>query len=465
MLEYTSHNFGIKEKIIVRKENIKWLMDTHPEFQNSFKERFGYFPEEVLLKMKGNVLSKKSLTQSILSLNISDSELVRKKLEGPNECPIKISQNNSPLLSMKGNFEKSTDRKPLRVIINGPTVASCRRLDDCLRYGVVNVYSGPNGEQSTSKSFYIDGSGDFVENVNNFYGDYKNMFYKEFAKKDNFNALALTKVSETVPLKFKKILNELESSIYSFESGLDLENNPGAINDSITLRSMYDNLVAFINSSDSFDSDTEANIQRQSKTFRTLVKLLKEGADISTSLLPFVGDARDFYEMSTGKDLVTGEKLTRFDRILSGVGLIAGSGAFFRKITKGIKNGPMRVMMKKASKGISGLTYTGKGSWVSDAGLEYWGSGGKNENRLRHVLKHTKPNLKKPSHNVFSSSPGDVPSLIDKAWKKKGEALPDDPGAYVVDMGRSIGTKGERKLKIVVVPGTNRIITAYPIKD
>jgi hypothetical protein len=40
--------------------------------------------------------------------------------------------------------------------------------------------------------------------------------------------------------------------------------------------------------------------------------------------------------------------------------------------------------------------------------------------------------------------------------------LPNDPGAYVVSMGRTIGTAGETNIKIIVRPGTNQIITAYP---
>jgi len=41
--------------------------------------------------------------------------------------------------------------------------------------------------------------------------------------------------------------------------------------------------------------------------------------------------------------------------------------------------------------------------------------------------------------------------------------LLNDPGAYVVPMERIIGTAGEQKLKIIVRPGTNQIITAYPV--
>lgn len=39
-----------------------------------------------------------------------------------------------------------------------------------------------------------------------------------------------------------------------------------------------------------------------------------------------------------------------------------------------------------------------------------------------------------------------------------------DPGAYVVPMGRAIGTSGETSIKSIVRPGTNQVIIAYPVK-
>jgi hypothetical protein len=48
----------------------------------------------------------------------------------------------------------------------------------------------------------------------------------------------------------------------------------------------------------------------------------------------------------------------------------------------------------------------------------------------------------------------EVLGVVDEAWRAKGSPLPNDPGAYVVSMGRTIGT--------AVRPGTNQIITAYP---
>ncbi|WP_160323679.1 hypothetical protein [Defluviitalea phaphyphila] len=46
----------------------------------------------------------------------------------------------------------------------------------------------------------------------------------------------------------------------------------------------------------------------------------------------------------------------------------------------------------------------------------------------------------------------------------KGNPLANDPGAYLVDMGRTIGTNGETAIKIIVKPGKLEIITAYLVK-
>lgn len=45
----------------------------------------------------------------------------------------------------------------------------------------------------------------------------------------------------------------------------------------------------------------------------------------------------------------------------------------------------------------------------------------------------------------------------------KGKPLSTDQSAYVVEMGRVIGTKGESAIRLVVAPGTSDIITAYPV--
>ena len=54
--------------------------------------------------------------------------------------------------------------------------------------------------------------------------------------------------------------------------------------------------------------------------------------------------------------------------------------------------------------------------------------------------------------------------MVDYAWMMRGSPLANDPAAYIVPIGRIIGTQGEASIKIIVRPNTNQIITAYPIR-
>lgn len=102
-------------------------------------------------------------------------------------------------------------------------------------------------------------------------------------------------------------------------------------------------------------------------------------------------------------------------------------------------------------------------SWISKEGLIY-GPDKKFGTRINHILQHTKPNAAKLNHTVFTVADAELLDLIDFAWSKRGIALADDPGTYIIELEKIIGTKGEKAIKIVVVPGTSQIITAYPVK-
>ena len=82
---------------------------------------------------------------------------------------------------------------------------------------------------------------------------------------------------------------------------------------------------------------------------------------------------------------------------------------------------------------------------------------------MKHVLAHTAPDASKPTHTVFYVGRSEALGVVDEAWKLRGASVPGDPGAFVVPMGRQVGTAGETAVKIVVRPGTNQIITAYPV--
>lgn len=81
------------------------------------------------------------------------------------------------------------------------------------------------------------------------------------------------------------------------------------------------------------------------------------------------------------------------------------------------------------------------------------------------MLAHEKPDPTKPKHSVFCTcKAGDSLKVVDEAWAKRGQGKPcGNNTCYDVNMSRTIGTAGETGVKIVTKPGTNEIITAYPI--
>ncbi len=109
-----------------------------------------------------------------------------------------------------------------------------------------------------------------------------------------------------------------------------------------------------------------------------------------------------------------------------------------------------------------GLTDLGADRFQSPGGLVY-GPGSSHGHRLTHVMEHASPDSSKRAHSVFvSADQASIIALIDEGWAKRSLPDPADPAKYIVPMDRVVGTAGERNLRIVVNPGTNKIITAFP---
>ncbi len=103
--------------------------------------------------------------------------------------------------------------------------------------------------------------------------------------------------------------------------------------------------------------------------------------------------------------------------------------------------------------------------FMSPGGLVY-GPGAKGEHKIDHVLAHTVANPNKPNHTVFvEKSENRVLDLVDEAWTKQGQAIrpPDDPYAWVIPMGKVIGTQGETYMRIAKDPNSDLILSAYPV--
>lgn len=108
--------------------------------------------------------------------------------------------------------------------------------------------------------------------------------------------------------------------------------------------------------------------------------------------------------------------------------------------------------------------------FVSPAGVRYGADpSGRFDSRVEHVMAHTREDNSKMRHSVFVvKSKEEVIALIDEAWKKRGP--PHKQGkkrvrdVYDVDMGRVIGTQGERVLRMIMESDGADIVTAYPRK-
>lgn len=132
------------------------------------------------------------------------------------------------------------------------------------------------------------------------------------------------------------------------------------------------------------------------------------------------------------------------------------------------KTGPfkMNLQMFASSKKTNpnALKYNrNNGTWTSNKGVIY-GKGSKDGNRVKHVLKHTMPDNSKPLHTVFNVDKSEVIGLIDEAWVKRGKGVLQSNGnvLYNINMGKTVGTKGECIIRIITKGYSNNIITAFP---
>ncbi|MGB8367100.1 MAG: hypothetical protein WCD44_01965, partial [Candidatus Babeliales bacterium] len=133
------------------------------------------------------------------------------------------------------------------------------------------------------------------------------------------------------------------------------------------------------------------------------------------------------------------------------------------KHTKGLSTaGSMDKVTDSMGKTLKGFSKNAD-FWISKEGLIY-GPDKKYGSRINHILQHTVPNSNKLKHTVFTVTGTELFDLIDFAWVKRGAPLPNDPGTFIVELDKIIGTLGEKAIKIVTEPGTSNIITAYPIK-
>jgi RHS repeat-associated protein len=147
------------------------------------------------------------------------------------------------------------------------------------------------------------------------------------------------------------------------------------------------------------------------------------------------------------------------------LGLAIAGGVATSRAANGDELRPFKGGVGSAAATPKGFkTYVNKdGSLVheSPAGLLY-GPDRKFGNRVDHVLAHTSADPSKPKHTVFNVGGDDALALVDEAWLNRGSPEAGDPMAFVVDMGRTVGTNGETSIKVIADPKTNYVVTAYP---
>ncbi|MEU1666022.1 hypothetical protein ABZ547_20855 [Streptomyces sparsogenes] len=111
------------------------------------------------------------------------------------------------------------------------------------------------------------------------------------------------------------------------------------------------------------------------------------------------------------------------------------------------------------------LTDLGGGKLKTPAGLVYGPMKGGEGHRIFHVGAHAGESVKKgkKEHSIFTGQSSPL-ELVDEAWRKRGAPEPNDPGAYVVPMGRTVGSGGQKRIRVIVKPGTTEVISAYPVE-
>lgn len=139
-------------------------------------------------------------------------------------------------------------------------------------------------------------------------------------------------LSADVEVRVSQIIQEYDRLLSEF---LDKE-NLGSVRGTNTFLSMSwlrEATIRSINKANEAERrrETAQNARILQNAFIAIFSL-ETLASASLSAIPFANDARDIYELVTGYDLITGQRLNLFERSLAGMGMIAGSGKLYREV-------------------------------------------------------------------------------------------------------------------------------------
>lgn len=155
------------------------------------------------------------------------------------------------------------------------------------------------------------------------------------------------------------------------------------------------------------------------------------------------------------------------------VGVFEGSGSVLVTLSSGATALIPAVSVNQDAlvKTAEGSILTLGGAIVIDQSLTIMASGGEKgstdtllQGNVDHSALHLNPDPTKPIHTEFNFSTKDkLIELLKEAWEKAGKGQSSYGGkrVYDIDMGRVIGTKGERIIRIVV-DEFGKLITTFP---
>jgi hypothetical protein len=184
--------------------------------------------------------------------------------------------------------------------------------------------------------------------------------------------------------------------------------------------------------------------------------LTKGGAEAIESIARTAGTSADIYVNGMQQLAMAGMVTKGTQAAAQGVADAAEEGLLSKLWSK------CKFWNKQPQPRLGALKSIGPDAWESSGGLQYIGFDREGLNRIEHVLEHLTPDPGKQAHTLFNVQRNELLGLLDEAWSMRGAPLPNDPGAYVIPMGRVIGTTGETSIRIIVRPGTSQVITAYP---
>jgi hypothetical protein len=338
----------------------------------------------------------------------------------------------------------------------------------------------PNSSPFAISEETIPVAGSYVERIVSQYGsNSKQVFEQLYSLRDELYG---SYPANPVGLSNQEVndLNALKQIASRFEDRGRLLNTPEDFYYTQTSRCLYASCVASL--SKAVPSERSEILNYYNQVLSALVKYRDDVLNITTAMTPFVNDARDIYELVTGKDMITGAILTYWERGLSGAGLFLGSGVYWRYLSE--LPHMRRNALDLAEQGIPGISMVKSGDlkyhFKSDGGIYYepWNplsSGSGKRDRLTKIMEdHYSNPGNKTKFNVDHAY--EIPALIDHAWKRAKDlnlvpfAANDGNIRYLVELESDHPTvvNGGMKYIVLVFDGARKdqpfIITAFPKK-